>query len=275
VRAAGVGVRSSACTFEARQNGRVGAREELTAAVESLATRGVVEFSPAELIAEARALGSQYPDSTLRTMIVTYMSSTSAGGGVARQLERVGRGRYRRRANRGSQGEEPAPAERPPEPARDAPVGVHDKEWFWEGNVQAAVVSHLAANGWHIRRVANTASSEHGIDVEADRRGQRLLVEVKGYPGAVYARGTRKGSRKQTPAAAQARTYFGNALLTGLIMRSEDDTATVVIAFPDVSTFANLCRRVAAALATNRIELWLVKEDGTVVPVAPVRPASS
>jgi Holliday junction resolvase len=56
--------------------------------------------------------------------------------------------------------------------------------WFWEGNVQAAVVSDLAANGWRIRRVANTATSEHGVDIEADRSGERLLIEVKGYPGA-------------------------------------------------------------------------------------------
>lgn len=39
------------------------------------------------------------------------------------------------------------------------------------------VVSHLAAVGWRIRRVANTATSEPGVDIEADRQGERVVVE--------------------------------------------------------------------------------------------------
>jgi hypothetical protein len=60
------------------------------------------------------------------------------------------------------------------------------------------------------------------------------VIEVKGYPGSTYLRGERKGGAKKTPAAGQARTYFGNALLLGLLMRAEAGADRVALAFPDV-----------------------------------------
>jgi hypothetical protein len=135
-------------------------------------------------------------------------------------LERIDRGLYRLvAADRTALPERSIP-ETAPEVPIGAPATAHD-EWFWEGNVQAIVVNYLAATGWSIRRVAKTETREHGVDIEADRRGEKLLVEVKGYPGGTYARGDRKGVAKTTPAAAQARTYFSNALLAGLLMRVE------------------------------------------------------
>jgi hypothetical protein len=137
-------------------------------------------------------------------------------------------------------------------------------DWFWEGNVQSAVVSHLAAAGWRIRRVADTASSEHGVDIDADRAGQRLVVEVKGYPGSTYVRGARKGGPKAAQLGAQARTYFGNALLSGLLMRVDKKGARVALAFPRVTTFSSLASRVASPLRLAGVEVWLVSENGSV-----------
>lgn len=102
--------------------------------------------------------------------------------------------------------------------------GQAEAEWFWEGNVQAAVVRHLASEGWTIRRVADTASSEQGVDISAVRGAERVLVEVKGYPSIVYARGPKAGQSKPTHPALQARQYFSHALLSGLIMRTENTT---------------------------------------------------
>jgi hypothetical protein len=184
-------------------------------------------------------------------------------------LERVGRGLYRLLGTEPVAADWPAPA---PEALVDAaalsaPLA-HDDEWFWEGNVQAAVVSHLAATGWRIRRVANTATSEHGVDIEADRDGERLMIEVKGYPGSTYARGERKGRAKSTPAAPQARAYFSNALLSGLLMRSDAAESRTVLAFPDVSTYRHLGERVSGPLADAGIDVWLVGENGTVSVLA-------
>ena len=46
-------------------------------------------------------------------------------------------------------------------------------------------------------------------------------------------------------------------------MRSESTEARVVLAFPDMATFGNLARRVAAPLAAASIEVWMVSEDGS------------
>ncbi len=107
----------------------------------------------------------------------------------------------------------------------DAPVSAQSEapvdattEWWWEGNVQAAVVRHLAAEGWDIHRVADTSSRERGVDIDAVRGPERLLVEVKGYPSDTYLRGPKEGRRKPTGAALQARHYFAGALLSGLLM---------------------------------------------------------
>jgi hypothetical protein len=102
------------------------------------------------------------------------------------------------------------------------------------------------------------------VDIEADRSDERLMIEVKGYPGRTYSPGERKGAAKTTPAAAQARAYFSNALLTGLLMRAEAPGARVVLAFPDVPTYSNLGIRVTAPLNAATIEIWLVREDGEV-----------
>jgi hypothetical protein len=252
---------------------KVGAREELLAAARSLEDRAITVFSPAQLIAEARLLGTSYPDTTLRTFITGPMCVNSPDHHAVQygDLVRVARGLYRRVSGEWVEAD---PATVGPEAPVDAvlesaPIA-HDEEWFWEGNVQAAVVGHLVAEGWRIRRVANTATSEHGVDIEAERRGERLAIEVKGYPGATYARGDRKGEAKTTPAAAQARAYFSNALLSGLLMRADTEApgARVVLAFPDVATFNNLGRRVSVPLAAAGIEVWFVREDGGVVAPA-------
>lgn len=58
--------------------------------------------------------------------------------------------------------------------------------WYWEGNVQARVVSYLAYNGYKIQNVANTAPREPGKDILAvTPDGCELWVSVKGYPRKV------------------------------------------------------------------------------------------
>jgi hypothetical protein len=248
----------------------MGAREELLAAATALTDRGRAPFAPVELIAEARSRGSNYPDSTLRTFIVGSMCVNSPNNNAIQygDLRRVGRGLYRLARDVNAEGDAaqrravpkaPVVAETVPDEALDAMA-----EWWWEGNVQAAVVQHLAASGWSIRRVADTSTREHGVDIEATHGTDRVLVEVKGYPSAAYVRGPKAGTLKAGTAPLQARHYFGNALLSGLLMRTDHAAARVVIALPDVPTYRTLVTRTAGPLGQAGVEFWLVGEDSSV-----------
>lgn len=248
----------------------MGAREDLLAAAHGLTARGVTPFSPLELIDEARLNGCAYPDSTLRTLIVGPMCVNSPNHHAVqyRDLERVGRGQYRLvpASSRVAAAEHGADASRrtqsPRHPRPKGPKSGAD-EWYGEASVQALVVRYLVSEGWSITRVADTLTRESGTDVVASRDAERMLVEVKGYPSTTYARGPKEGQANRAR-ATQARQYFSHALLSGLLLRSENSGGRVVLAFPDFETYRTLARRVAATLAQIRVEAWLVTEDGTV-----------
>ena len=55
-------------------------------------------------------------------------------------------------------------------------------DWYWEGNVVEAIARFLAQDGWTIVGKADTHSKERGVDIQATRHGQTLLLEAKGYP---------------------------------------------------------------------------------------------
>ena len=245
------------------------AREDLMAAAKSLQLQGYQEFSPAALIGEAHRLGSSYPDATLRSMIVHHLRVDKGPVSGGTGFLKVNRGSYRLGTSN-----ESAASSRPsqqtteitptPDTDEDARSSIDGHEWFWEGNIQAAVVRHLATDGWRIRRVADTHSREHGVDIEADRGEISLLIEVKGYPSSTYRGGTNEGQKKTFGVGAQARNYFGNAVLTGLLMRSDNSGARVVLAFPTFETFRALARRSGRPLQQAGIEIWLVDERGVV-----------
>ena len=248
----------------------MGARSELLHAARELSRKGQAPFSPAELISEARAHGSNYPDTTLRTHIVGLMCENSPDNHAVqyKDLRRVGRGLYRLAddALAGSDASSVPGVEARSPVVQSAPsdaVGA-TKEWWWEGNVQAVIVYHLATEGWSIHRVADTSSQERGVDIGASRGSERLLVEVKGYPSATYVGGVKQGRPKATGHALQGRHYFGGAILSGMLMRNDHPDARIVLAFPDVETYRTLALRTVWPLTQAGLELWFVTKAGTV-----------
>ena len=102
----------------------------------------------------------------------------------------------------------PAPAVTPlpSVPAEGDPAS----EWHTEENTQRLLVEWLAGEGWTIVRTANTATREHGLDVVAERDGQRLGVEVKGYPSRFYVAGPKKGQVKTSTPKEQAKKWYAH-----------------------------------------------------------------
>jgi hypothetical protein len=243
-------------------------RDEVIAAAESLTAQGRSPFSPADVLHEARRLGCSASDMSIRTAVIHNMRVDTGTLRTRRGFAKVGSARYVLADPPGvtsQAGSTPfvAPPSPPPTPSGPAePIDPH-ADWYWEGNVQAAVVRALASDGWDIVRVAHTATKEHGIDIEARKDGQRLVVEVKGYPGTTYSGGANKGLPKPTTPPTQARSWFSTGILSALVMRGDDQSARVVAAFPDKPTYQNLASKVSAPLLASGVEIWLVNEAGT------------
>lgn len=189
-------------------------------------------------------------------------------------ISQVGYGLYQRyRGPGGSAATSPAPqppaiAIQPPlerdEPARP-PSGVEDRaRGFPEKRVQSLVIAYLAREGWTLTSEANTDSREHGIDVVAERNGQTVGIEVKGYPGTDYSDPRRAGEVKISHPSAQAGTYFAQAVLTAMRLRSRRPDMISVIAVPDVPRYRSLVTEITGSLEAARIVVWLVNEDGDV-----------
>jgi len=151
----------------------------------------------------------------------------------------------------------------PPAPEAPASTESPDHDWAWEGNVQSQVVTHLAATGWSITRVADTGRREQGADIIAQRDGHGLLVEVKGWPSTTYARGERAGQAKPTHPALQATHWFAEVLMS-LIRRGAERGQTLAIGLPDMPRYRTLLGEAGWALDRLDIRIYLVTANGTV-----------
>jgi hypothetical protein len=147
--------------------------------------------------------------------------------------------------------QETAPVEAP---ASALAAQTKHPEWYWEGNVQAALVSWLSAHGYAIRRVAHTASREAGKDVVAETpTGKTIWISVKGFP-------TPKGS-----ATAQARVWFSGAVLDMALYRHENREVDLALALPDgFPTYRNLAARCTWLREALPCRVFWVSQSGEV-----------
>jgi hypothetical protein len=131
----------------------------------------------------------------------------------------------------------------------------HDKPWYWEGNVQSAVVTFLVSQGFMIRRVADTLSREQGKDVVAvSSSGLELWVSIKGRP---------EGTPRTSP-NLMARHYFADALHDLLCWREEDESVALALALPDFVTYRNRADKLARRMIELKASILWVFENGKV-----------
>ncbi|MBP8882086.1 MAG: hypothetical protein KBF43_15160 [Dermatophilaceae bacterium] len=133
-----------------------------------------------------------------------------------------------------------------------------------EADIQASVVTALVGAGWVIRSVANTATREHGIDIIAERDGQSVGVEVKGFPGLGYADPARADQRKRTRPSTQAGHWFSQAILAAMRLRTKHPDWRSVIALPDHARYRTLHAETVTSLSAASIDVWWVDHDGQV-----------
>jgi len=144
---------------------------------------------------------------------------------------------------------EPPEISPPPQPhiPEDAP-------WFWEGNVQAAVVRFLETQGYTILRQADTGRREPGKDIEARTEAGLLWVTVKGYP---------KGTSKTRP-STQAGHWFKGAFFDLASWRGERPDVSLAIALPDFPRYRRLAERIRWLQPVLKFAFLWVAENGDV-----------
>lgn len=111
-----------------------------------------------------------------------------------------------------------------------------DDSWLSEQQTQGRLVAWLKRQGWEI--TGQAVGHQHGVDVTAVRDDLTMDIEVKGHPQNVLIAGENKGQTRSFHPAAQARTYFANALHAALTTAHKYPTHLVAIALPEVSAGA-------------------------------------
>lgn len=137
-------------------------------------------------------------------------------------------------------------------------------DWFWEGNVVAALAKHLEAEGWSVDCIADTASKAQGVDLQARRGGVTLLVEAKGYPSTVYRDPARANEHKPTNPTNQAQQWFSHALLKATRLQNKHRQATVALCFPDFPRYRALFNETVLGLTKLAVPVFFVAGDGLV-----------
>ena len=106
-----------------------------------------------------------------------------------------------------------------------------------------------------------------GADIRASRDGQTLIVEAKGYPSTVYARGKNKGKPKPTKPGVQARHWYAQVLFDAILRQHQYPSARVFIGLPHFPVFINFITRTRFALCKLGIGVYIVRESGIVEDV--------
>lgn len=124
--------------------------------------------------------------------------------------------------------------------------------WYWEGNVQAAVVEWLKQQGWEIVQAVDTAAKTPGVDIIARRPPEKeLWVTVKGFP--------------QKSKYVQARHWFAGAIFDLVTYRDKNADLYLAVALPDgYKTYWGLAAKTGWLKKTLPFTILWVREGGEV-----------
>ncbi len=205
-------------------------------------TIGTVDSSQAsviqQIIAALQVHGSK-DDDELATLTGRSRQHINA---AARRLKRQGIltraiGPTGKLANTLVPGSDYGPLIRPPRP--------QPSDFITEDAVKQAVADHLEAAGYVVTVMWGR---ERGIDIEAVKPDDRIIIEAKG----------------QAPAGAQQVNYFLNAL-GELVQRTSDEHARYALALPALRQYRNLAARLPQlARERLRLSIYFVDAKGSV-----------
>jgi hypothetical protein len=128
------------------------------------------------------------------------------------------------------------------------PLGQEVSSLLSEDTLKEIIARHLCKIGYQVVLKMGTV---HGVDVEAQRGEERLLIEAKG----------------EAALSAQQVNYFLGAL-GELLLRMSDLSARYALALPDNKQYRALVRRIPPPVwkALN-LSVFLIQADGSVTEV--------
>ena len=127
-----------------------------------------------------------------------------------------------------------------------------------EDDVVTAVARYLEANGWRVNQQLTTF--DRGVDLAAERAGQRLHVEAKGATSS--KQGTRRFGAPFT--RAQVFDHVAKAVHTALAVVSRADGTLAALAVPDDAHHRDFVGRVLPVLARVGVRTFFVSGSGAV-----------
>lgn len=139
----------------------------------------------------------------------------------------------------------------------------YEDEWFEETNIARKIRDFLMENGYEITKFCED-KREKGHDIEAEKEGQKIIMEVKGYPSDKYVRGPDKGDKKRTDPKLQAKHWFGEALLSLLKAKSKNPECKIIIGLPRFKVYERLLEDISFVMEKLEIGHVLVDENGNV-----------
>lgn len=194
------------------------------------------EFTLRELVAAVQALDPARGRESIQP-VIQGMTANATGGPPSpcgKPLRRVAHGVYFLRTETGGESEWEgfvAPPARPPA------VRAEGSRLLTEDEVKTAVSDHLSEQGY---RVQVAWGRTRGVDIDARRPGDRLLLEAK---GAVTLQ-------------PQQVNYFLGAI-GELVQRMEDEQARYGLALPDNLQYRGLVRRLPAVARRHVVQVVL------------------
>lgn len=200
------------------------------------------------------------PDLTLPELLASYRESVKARDLATLTIQSYIRGasmfvRWLQGAYR--------PGSRPARSSGEAD-GEGDS-WLSEQETQIRLIRWLQEDGWRI--TDQHVGHQHGVDVTAERDGIVLGIEVKGHPQDRLIAGENKGQTRIYHPAAQARTYFANALHAALTMRHREPDHLIAIALPEVDRYRDMVKATRTSLERLGVGIYLVPRTGPIETV--------
>lgn len=153
-------------------------------------------------------------------------------------------------------------------------------DWFWEGNIQTQVLAYMRGEeDFTILSPGDPLPGEQGLEIAAERavdqRVNHRLVSVRGWPSALYTRGSLAGQPRSSSPEVLARTWVAQALLDLALGRGADPDVELSLALPAMASYIRYLQRLRWFLASARISVYLVSQDGRVTVTPPGSPPVS